>query len=73
MVKNVTFIDFSSEPDVKPLYNCDAIWIQSSKMSRVVYFRLVELERLYEIPLRYFSYASGAKCVEQLADFDTEL
>ena len=73
MVKNVTFIDFSSEPDVKPLYNCDAIWIQSSKMSRVVYFRLVELERLYEIPLRYFSYASAAKCVEQLANFDTEL
>ena len=64
---NVRFIDRTMLPNAQLIRQADTIWIQANALSHAYFFRIITEARKYDIPVRYFSFASAEKCAEQLA------
>lgn len=64
---NVRFIDRTMLPNSQLIRQTDVIWIQSNALSHAFFYKIITEARRYEIPVRYFSFASAEKCAEQLA------
>ena len=64
---NVRFIDRTMLPNAQLIRQADTIWIQSNALSHAFFYKIIAEARKYEIPVRYFSFASAEKCAEQLA------
>ena len=66
LFSNVRFIgrDVTPHPDI--IKNSDVIWIQTNSMSHKYFYKLIDIVRQNNIPVRYFSYASARKCAEQI-------
>lgn len=69
---NVRFIDRAMLPNADLIRNADVIWIQHNALGHMHFYKIINEARRYHIPVRYFSYASAAKCAEQLAKYDNE-
>lgn len=63
---NVRFIERTMKPNTLLIRNADMVWIQTNALSHAFYYTIIDEVRRYNIPLRYFSYASATKCAEQL-------
>ena len=46
----------------------DVIWIQTNCIGHAAYYGIINLARRYNRKVRYFQYASAAKCAEQIAE-----
>lgn len=46
----------------------DVIWIQTNCIEHAAYYGVINLARRYNRKVRYFQYASAAKCAEQIAE-----
>ena len=68
---SIRFIDRGLVFDTSIIRHVDVVWIQSNAISHKQYYRVVDTARQYSKPVRYFTYASAAKCAEQLAENDT--
>ena len=66
MFTNVRFIHKDTIPNVDLIKNSDMIWIQPNSLAHAYYYSIIDIVRTHNIPVRYFSYASAAKCAEQL-------
>lgn len=69
---NVRFIDRTMLPNAQLIRQADTIWIQTNALSHAYFYRIITEARKYNIPVRYFSFASAEKCAEQLAFVDIE-
>ena len=67
---NLRFIDRTYVFDTGIIKRADVIWIQPNALSHAMYDRIIDTARLYNKTVRYFSFASWARCAEQLADAD---
>lgn len=67
---NIRFIDRDLIFDVSLIRNADVIWIQPNAISHSQYYRIVDAARMHRKPVRYFGYASAAKCAGQLMKAD---
>lgn len=68
----VRFIDRDMIPNVEMIRRADVVWIQSNSISHGFYYKIIDEVRKYNIPLRYFSYASATKCAEQIVREDMD-
>lgn len=59
--------------DLSIIRTAEVVWIQTNAIPHKTYYRIVDAVRKYGKPLRYFAYASAAKCAEQAAEFDMDL
>ena len=59
-------------PNAQLIRQADTIWIQANALSHAYFYRIITEARKYDIPVRYFSFASAEKCAEQLAFVDIE-
>lgn len=59
--------------DLSLIRSAEVVWVQSNAIPHKTYYRIVDAVRKYGRPLRYFAYASAAKCAEQAAEFDMNL
>lgn len=48
----------------------DVIWIQPNAISHSMYWRVMDTARAYKKQVRYFAFASWAKCAEQVVGAD---
>ncbi|MFQ7079518.1 MAG: hypothetical protein ACLRSW_17215, partial [Christensenellaceae bacterium] len=66
LFNNVRFIgrDVTPHPDV--IKNSDVVWIQTNSMSHTYFYKVIDVVRQNNIPVRYFAYASARKCAEQI-------
>ena len=64
---NVRFIDRTMLPNAQLIRQADTIWIQANALSHAFFYKIITEARKYDIPVRYFSFASAEKCAEQLA------
>lgn len=64
---NVRFIDRTMLPNAQLIRQADTIWIQANALSHAYFYKIITEARKYDIPVRYFSFASAEKCAEQLA------
>ena len=69
---DVRFVDRTVIPNAQLIRNSDVIWIQTNALSHAYYYKIIEEIRKYDIPLRYFSYASATKCAEQIVQQDMQ-
>lgn len=67
---NVRFIDKDYVFDTGIIRHADVIWIQPNALSHKMYYRIIDNARIYNKAVRYFSFASWAKCAEQVAEGD---
>lgn len=72
MLENVLVVKRTEEPDIQKLTYCDAIWVQINAVSRSAYDKVIEHAQRFEIPVRYFTFASAVKCAAQLVVYDME-
>ena len=70
---NVRFIDRTMLPNAQLIRQADTIWIQANALSHAFFYKIITEARKYEIPVRYFSFASAEKCAEQLALGDMDI
>lgn len=66
----VRFIDREMLPNADIIRRADVVWIQSNALSHAFFYRIIDEVRKYNIPLRYFTYASATKCAEQVVRED---
>ena len=59
--------------DLSLIRTAEVVWVQSNAIPHKTYYRIIDAVRKYGKPLRYFAYASAAKCAEQAAEFDMNL
>ena len=67
---NVRFIDKDYVFDTGIIRHADVIWIQPNALSHKMYYRIIDNARIYNKAVRYFSFASWARCAEQVAEGD---
>ena len=66
-LSGVKYIDRNTKHfDQALIQNADAIWIQRNSIGHSQFYRIVHLARAYNVPVRYFGYASVQKCIAQL-------
>ena len=56
--------------DISIIRSAEVIWIQTNAIPHKAYNRIVDAARKHSKPVRYFMYASAAKCAEQIAEND---
>ena len=66
MLPGVRFFDREMLADVNAIKSADAVWIQPNAISHPFYYRVIDMARKENIPVRYFGFASARKCAEQL-------
>lgn len=67
MLPTVKFVDASNmafNPEI--IRNADVVWIQNNCISHSQYWSIVKNCKLAGVQMRYFGFASAAKCAEQL-------
>ena len=62
----VRFIDRDALPNPDIIRNADVVWIQANSLAHKHYYKIIDIVRKYNKPVRYFSYASATKCAEQI-------
>ena len=67
---NVRFIDRTMQPNAELIRRADVVWIQTNSLSHSYYYKIIDEVRKHHVPVRYFSYASAAKCAEQIVEED---
>ena len=67
MLPDVRFFDREMLPDINAVKSADVVWIQPNALSHPFYYRVIDMARKENIPIRYFGFASARKCAEQLA------
>ena len=70
---NVRFVDREVVPNSNLIRNSDVIWIQTNALCHPHFYKIVDESKKYNIPIRYFSYASPIKCAEQLVLEDRKM
>lgn len=63
---DVRFVDREALPNAEMIRNADVVWVQTNALAHKHFYKIIDEVRKYHIPLRYFTYASAAKCAEQL-------
>ena len=66
MLPDVRFFDREMLPDINTVKGADIVWIQSNAISHKFFYRIIDVARKENIPVRYFGFASARKCAEQL-------
>ena len=67
---NIRFIERDLGFSLNLIRNADIVWIQTNSLSHAMYTRIAGSARQYHKPVRYFSYASAARCARQVLEAD---
>lgn len=70
LIGNIRFIDKDLVFDIGIVRHAEVIWIQPNALSHPMYWRIVDTARIHGKPVRYFAFASWAKCAEQVKEND---
>lgn len=70
MVPDVKFVD--GVPSTEQIKGADIVWLQTNYLSHKAFYKIIDIVRSKNIPLRYFTSASAAKCAEQVVNADQQ-
>ena len=68
----VRFLGREASPNADLIRNADVVWIQANSLAHKHYYKIIDIVRKYNKPVRYFAYASATKCAEQIVLEDRE-
>lgn len=67
---DVRFVNKDATPNPDLIRHADVVWVQTNCISHKAYAVIIDTVRRYHKLIRYFSYASAAKCAEQVVEQD---
>lgn len=67
---DVRFVNKDATPNPDLIRHADVVWVQTNCISHKAYSVIIDTVRRYHKLIRYFSYASAAKCAEQVVEQD---
>ncbi len=67
---SIRYVDREQSFDVTMIRHADVLWIQPNAIAHKQFYKIADEARKYNKPMRYFQYASAAKCAEQVAEND---
>lgn len=67
---DVRFVNKDAAPNPDLIRHADVVWVQTNCISHKAYSVIIDTVRRYHKLIRYFSYASAAKCAEQVVEQD---
>jgi hypothetical protein len=70
MLPDVTFINKGQAPNADMIRAAEVVWIQANALSHKYYYKIMNITRTNQIPVRYFGYSSARKCAVQLVAED---
>lgn len=68
MLPDVRFIKPDMLPNTDLIKNADVIWIQPNCLSHSDFYKIINVIRENDIPIRYYCFNSPLKCAEQLVE-----
>ena len=68
MIPDVKFVD--GVPSTEQIKGAEIVWLQTNYLSHKAFYKIIDIVRSKNIPLRYFTSASATKCAEQVVDAD---
>lgn len=71
MVPDVKFVE--GFPSTEQIKGAEIVWLQTNYLSHKAFYKIIDIVRSKNIPLRYFTSASATKCAEQLVKADGEV
>ena len=69
MLPDVKFIE--GVPSSEQIKGAEMVWLQTNYMSHKAFYKIIDIVRSKNIPLRYFTSASAAKGAEQVVAADS--
>lgn len=70
LLPNVTFVNREQQPNADMIRAADVVWIQANALSHRSFYKIINVVRTSQIPLRYFGFASAIKCAMQVVEDD---
>lgn len=70
LLPNVTFVNREQRPNADMIKAADVVWIQANALSHRSFYKIINVVRTNQVPIRYFGYASAMKCAMQVLDDD---
>lgn len=70
MVPDVKFVD--GVPSTEQIKGAEIVWLQTNYLSHKAFYKIIDIVRSKNIPLRYFTSASAVKCAEQVVNADRQ-
>lgn len=67
LLPGARFYDREVLPDINAIRGAEVVWLQINALSHKYYYRIIDIARRNDIPVRYFGSASAQKCAVQLA------
>ena len=64
LLPDVRFIE--GQPSSEQVKGAEVVWLQTNYMSHKAFYKIIDIVRSKNIPLRYFTSASATKCAEQV-------
>lgn len=71
MVPDVKFVE--GFPSTEQIKGAEIVWLQTNYLSHKAFYKIIDIVRSKNIPLRYFTSASATKCAEQLVKADKKV
>lgn len=69
MLPDVKFIE--GVPSSEQIKGAEMVWLQTNYMSHKAFYKIIDIVRSKNIPLRYFTSASATKGAEQVVAADS--
>lgn len=70
LLPNVNFVRRDISPNADLIRRADVVWIQVNYIAHSYYYKVAEIARNSDVPIRYFTCTNAAKCAERLAEAD---
>lgn len=70
MLPNVTFVNREQRPNADMIKAADVVWIQANALSHRSFYKIINVVRTNQVPIRYFGYSSAMKCAVQVLEDD---
>lgn len=61
---------FDNVPAEEVIRNADAVWLQVNALKHPKFYKIVNVAKQWNVPIRYFMYSSFSKCADQLVEED---
>ena len=70
LLPNVTFVNREQRPNADMIKAADVVWIQANALSHRSFYKIINVVRTNQVPIRYFGFASAMKCAMQVLEND---
>lgn len=70
LLPGVNFVRRDISPNADLIRRADIVWVQTNYIAHSYYYKVAEIARNSDVPIRYFTCTNAARCAERLAAAD---